>query len=151
LSVPDGYRVHYIAQVDSNNPVQIRDWTGELIPMHAISAGQVFISEWPPERLDRYFSRPVAIFTKETVRSRKQMQKKLKALRTDGYVWVMEEFAEGLNSVAAPVRNNDGGIVAAVTIHGPAYRFPADQNSKTVGELVVAAADRLARSIIRVS
>ena len=48
LSVPDGDLVHYIDQVDSPNPVSVRDWTGTRVPLHAVSSGQVLLAFRPP-------------------------------------------------------------------------------------------------------
>jgi DNA-binding IclR family transcriptional regulator len=48
LSVPDGATVHYIDQVDSTHEVQVRDWTGTRVPMHAVSSGQVFLAHMNP-------------------------------------------------------------------------------------------------------
>jgi DNA-binding IclR family transcriptional regulator len=39
LSIPDGFTVHYIDQVDGSHPVGVRDWTGTRLPMHAVSRG----------------------------------------------------------------------------------------------------------------
>ena len=47
LSVPDGDLVHYIDQVDTPNPVSVRDWTGSRVPMHAVSSGQVLLAFRP--------------------------------------------------------------------------------------------------------
>ena len=44
LSVADGFAVHYVDQVDTTHQVQIRDWTGTRVPMHAVSSGQVFLA-----------------------------------------------------------------------------------------------------------
>ncbi|MBT8199463.1 MAG: IclR family transcriptional regulator [Acidimicrobiia bacterium] len=149
ISIPDGYRVHYLTQVDSDNPIQIRDWSGELIPMHAVPDGQIYMSEWPDERLARYFSLDPMPFTSATITTEKAMRKRLDRYRGRGYTWVKEEFVEGLNSVAAPVKNQGGHIVAAMHVYGPAYRFPVDGTEKGIGESVVKAADRLSRSIAR--
>ena len=54
LSIPDDRDVHYVDQVDSANPVSIRDWTGSRIPMHAVSSGQVFLANASAATLDRY-------------------------------------------------------------------------------------------------
>ncbi len=149
ISIPDGYRVHYLTQVDSDNPIQIRDWSGELIPMHAVPDGQVFLSGWPDERLERYFSRAPAPFTERTITSLAAMRERFESFRSQGFIWVMEEFVEGLNSVAAPVRNKSGAVIAAMHVYGPAYRFPVEGSEEEVGTLVTAAADRLARSLVR--
>ena len=44
LSIPDGYLVHYVDQVDSPHPVGVRDWTGTRLPMHAVSSGLVILA-----------------------------------------------------------------------------------------------------------
>jgi DNA-binding IclR family transcriptional regulator len=45
----------------------------------------------------------------------------------------------GLNAVAAPVRGADGGIIAALSVSGPAYRL-APESFPEVAERVIAAA-----------
>jgi DNA-binding IclR family transcriptional regulator len=59
---------------------------------------------------------------------------------------VFEEFAEGINSVAAPVFGPDG-VTAALRIHGPTYRFPDPDRTHDIGLLVAAAASRLSEQL----
>ena len=56
LSVPDGFAVHYIDQVETGHQVQIRDWTGTRVPMHAVSSGLAVLSLWPRPRIDAYLA-----------------------------------------------------------------------------------------------
>jgi DNA-binding IclR family transcriptional regulator len=56
---------------------------------------------------------------------------------------VYEEFAEGLNSVAVPLRDESGAVIAAIHAHGPAFRFPGKRSPHEIGELLAAAADRI--------
>jgi DNA-binding IclR family transcriptional regulator len=125
LSVPDGRTVHYVDQVDSPNPVQVRDWTGSRIPMHAVSSGQVFLAHLSPSALARFLAQPLERFTPRTLTDAGALLERLREVRRDGHAWVREEFDEGIASVAAPIAGVDGEIVAAVHVHGPAYRFPA--------------------------
>src|SRR5450759_4449409 len=60
LSVPEGPTMHYVDQVESPNPVQVRDWTGTRIPMHAVSSGQVFLAHFPPPAMSRFLATPLA-------------------------------------------------------------------------------------------
>ncbi len=136
LSIPDGYMVHYVNQSDSDNPVQIRDWTGELIPMHCVPSGLVLLANWPAERVDRYLSRSLQRFTPNTVVEPDAIRNRLEQIRTDGFCWVYEEFAEGINSVAAPVYDREQRPVAAIHVHGPAYRFPLGEDATRIAELV---------------
>jgi DNA-binding IclR family transcriptional regulator len=143
LSVPDGAAVHYIDQVDTTHQVQVRDWTGTRVPMHAVSSGQVFLAHLGSGALERYLATPRVAFTARTVTDSTVLRQRLRTILRDGYAWVHEEFAEGLNSVAAPIAGGDGEIVAAIHLHGPSYRFPAAGTEDPIAELVVRAAGAL--------
>ncbi len=143
LSVPDGRTVHYIDQVDSPNPVQVRDWTGSRIPMHAVSSGQVFLAHVSPSALARILAEPLEAFTPKTLTSAAVLLERLRAVRRDGHAWVHEEFAVGIASIAAGIAGADGELIAAVHVHGPTYRFPATGGASAVEVAVTAAAARI--------
>ena len=143
LSIPDGYQMHYVHQVDADNAIQVRDWTGELIPMHCVPSGLVMLAAWPEERLGRYLSRQLKRFTDQTITDPTALRERLGKVQGDGYSWVYEEFAEGINSVAAPVFDRRRKPVAALHVHGPAYRFPGDSDAADIAAQVVAKADQV--------
>jgi DNA-binding IclR family transcriptional regulator len=68
---------------------------------------------------------------------------RLADVRRNGYAWVHEEFAEGLNSVAAPIADRSGVVVAAVHVHGPSYRFPGAADESEIAATVGEAAGRI--------
>lgn len=147
LSVPDGDLVHYIEQVGSPNPVSVRDWTGSRIPLHAVSSGQVLLAFAPPTFVQRYFGRPMERFTARTLVTADDLLERMRAIRRDGYAWALEEFDEGISSVAAPVADASGEVVAAVHLHGPSYRFPRPGAELAIAERVVATASQIASSL----
>lgn len=147
LSVPDGDVVHYVDQVDSRHEVQVRDWTGTRVPMHAVSSGQVFLAHMAQDALDDFLSRPLAWFTPHTLDDAVRLRERVARVRREGHAWVREEFAEGLTSVAAPVVEQAGSVVAAVHLHGPTYRFPAPDNEDEIERQLVATATRIGASI----
>ena len=149
ISIPDGFRVHYVDQTEAEHPVQVRDWTGELIPMHVVPSGLAIMAYWPELQVDRYLSRELEKMTSNTITDPDLIRKRLLRLRDDGYVWVHEEFVEGINSVASPVLEREGLITAAIHVHGPAYRFPAPGDDEQIGEAVAGAARRLSRALSR--
>jgi DNA-binding IclR family transcriptional regulator len=143
LALPDGYDVHYVDQAESDNPVQVRDWTGTRAPMHAVPSGLVLLAEWPDDALDAYLARDLERLTPHTIVRSAALRRRLAQVRVDGYAWGHEEFAVGINSVAAPVRDRRGKPVAAIHVHGPAYRFPPAGKQKHIAARVVAAAARV--------
>ena len=144
LSVPDGDLVHYIDQVDSPNPVSVRDWTGSRVPLHAVSSGQVLLAYRPPASIARYLERPLERFTPRTLVDPEELRARLHDIRRDGYTWALEEFDPGISSVAAPVADASGEVIAAIHLHGPSYRFPAAGTEGDMAERVIATAARIA-------
>ncbi len=143
LAVPEGFRVHYVDQVDTHNPVSVRDWTGTRVPMHAVPSGLVILALVAPASLERFLGRPLEAFTPATVIDPAILRERLRQVQHDGYAWVYGEFSIGINSVAAGIANEDGEVVAAVHLHGPSYRFPAVRADERIGAEVVAAAARI--------
>lgn len=147
LSVPDGDLVHYVEQVDTPNPVSVRDWTGSRLPMHAVSSGQVLLAFRQPAALARYLDRPLERFTERTLVEPEALRDRLREVRRDGYTWAREEFDRGISSIAAPIADASGEVVAAVHLHGPSYRFPAPGTETAIAELVVTTAARIAGNL----
>ena len=117
--------------------------------MHAVSSGQVLLAFRPPAAIERYLERPLERFTPRTLVDPEALRERLREVRRDGYSWVSEEFDEGINSVAAPIADASGEVVAAVHLHGPSYRFPASGAEGALAERVVAAAARISRTLRR--
>ena len=136
VSIPAGYDVHYIGQVDCANPVQVRDWTGVSLPMHVVPSGMVVLAYWPDEAVDRYLDRKLDRYTARSVIRPALIRERLQQVREDGVVWMEEEFSEGINSVAAPLFNAAGVVAGALHSHGPSYRFPDDTLRDIIGEQV---------------
>jgi DNA-binding IclR family transcriptional regulator len=145
LGLPDGNEILYVAQVESDNPVQVRDWTGTRAPMHAVPSGLVLLAAWPEDAIDAYLAGELAALTRKTLTEPARLRRRLAEVRLAGYAWGLEEFAEGIDSVAAPIHDARGKAVAAVHVHGPAYRFPRPGDEARVADAVVAAARDVGR------
>jgi DNA-binding IclR family transcriptional regulator len=142
FSVPEGYSIHYLVQVESPRPVQVRDYSGMSNPMHVGPAGLCVMSYWPLEEVQRYLARPLEAYTGRTVVDPAKILDRLNAIRSRGWMWIDEEFAEGISSVAAPVFDQVGHIAGAITVHGPTYRFPGPRTREDVATAVRDAAER---------
>ena len=151
LAVPDGFRVHYIDQVDTPNAVQARDWTGTRVPMHAVPSGQVILAHLPAAELDRFLAAPLERFTPHTLTEPGELRRRLDEVRAEGIAWVHEEFDLGIDSVAAPILDAGGAAVAAIHVHGPSYRFPRRDRDPRLAELLIAAAVAIAGRLERTS
>ena len=151
LSVAEGTAVRYIAQVSTAHEVQVRDWTGTTAPMHAVSSGHVFLAAMTREELRTLLPARLETLTPRTLNRRSDLERRLVEVRLVGHAWVRDEFAEGITSVAAPVLDSHGAMVAAVHVHGPSYRFPGRDAADVIATEVMASARRLSERLARVS
>ena len=145
---PGRRSVHYIDQVDTPNPVVVRDWTGARAPLHAVSSGQVLLAFRTQGAIERYLSQPsLERFTDETLTDPEVVRERLREVRRHGHAWAIEEFDAGISSVAAPIadafgRGDRRGPPARTVIPLP----PAGQEA-ALAQLVVSGAARIAASL----
>lgn len=147
LAIPDGDSAHYIDQVDTPHQVAVRDWTGARAPLHAVSSGQVLLAFRSPAAIERYLERPMEAFTPRTLTTASALRERIREIRRTGSAWAVEEFDPGISSVAAPIADASGEVIAAAHIHGPSYRFPPSGSESALAEAVVSAAARIAASL----
>jgi DNA-binding IclR family transcriptional regulator len=72
---------------------------------------------------ERLFAQPLERMTSKTVTDPDELRAQLKLVRSRGYAQTQGELEEGLNAVAAPVRQADGEVVAALSVSGPSIRM----------------------------
>ena len=149
FAVAEGHQVNYVAQVDTERNVQVRDWSGELVPMHLVPSGQAILAHWPQAAVEEYVSGGLEPATHRSITDAAQLAGRLEEIRRDGHAWVFGEFVEAINSVGAAIVGDSGDVLGAIHIHGPAYRFPGDGDEGRIGELVTDAARRLAAAANR--
>ena len=149
LSIIEGRTVLYLDHVESEEEVLVRSWTGELLPLHLVPSGIALLAGQDDEFVDRYLSKPLKPSTKRSVTEPAAIRERLAEILTVGYIWFYAEFDESINSVAAPVTDTSGSVIAALHLHGPAYRFP-DENgteAESIGTLVKEAAEKLSAQL----
>jgi DNA-binding IclR family transcriptional regulator len=151
VSVADGQQVHFLDQVDSDHQIQGPDWTGHLLPMHSTSSGMVLLAFADDELRSTVMRNPMTKSAAHTITTAQALGRRLAEIRTKGYCWALEEFADGMNSIAAPIRNRSGAVIAAVHAHGPAFRFPGRAAPDEIGAFVVDCATRVSQSLAATS
>ena len=123
VSVLDGDEVVYVARVPTRRIMRIAIAVGTRFPAYATSMGRVLLAGQSDDWLDGYFATaPLTTITAYTISDAKRLRTELNRIRRDGYALVDQELEEGLRSIAAPIRDGDGRVVAAVNLSAHASR-----------------------------
>jgi DNA-binding IclR family transcriptional regulator len=70
--------------------------------------------------------------TPRTITTAKRLLKELRLIRERGYGLDEEEREKGVCCIAAPIRNHNGEVVAAISVAGPIQRMPKELAGSTV-------------------
>ena len=112
--------------------------------MHAVPSGMALLASMTDAELDTYLAEPVSAVTPNTLVAPEAIRERIDAIRQLGYAWGFEEGVDGINSLAAPIVSSDGTAVAAIHVHGPAYRFPDPDRTHDLGMRLIEAAAGIA-------
>lgn len=122
---------HYavnLYQVRGPGAVTAQNWVGQLTPLHATSSGKILLAYLPTkDRAAILATSGLKKVTEHTITAKTKLEKNLAEIRETGYAWALEELELGLHAMAAPIRNRDGEVVAALSASGPAV--PAEQGA----------------------
>jgi DNA-binding IclR family transcriptional regulator len=143
LCVPDGDCARYIDQINSPRALQVRDWTGQALPLHAASDGKLYLAARADAQIERYLSRPMRRFTRNTMATPSGLWRELRAIRKKGYAWTSGEYDAEVAGVAAPIRDPEGHVVASVCLFGPALRWPKERDAGDLIKRTMATADKI--------
>ncbi len=144
VSVLDGDDIVYVARVPTSRIMTVSINVGTRFPAYATSMGRVLLSGLPDEQLDGYLAgvelRPLS---PRTVTSKDALRAELVKVRRQGWALVDQELEEGLRSVAAPIRDRGGAIVAAVNLSAHASRMTIEAARRGLIPPLLATAARI--------
>ncbi len=146
VAILDGVRVVNLVEAIGPAEIALRSWVGQTCPVHATSSGKALLAGLPPERVHKLLGKRLDAYTPDTIVEWPALDAELELARCRGWASVREELEVGLNAIAAPVRDGDGQVIAALSVSGPAYRLKPERFEE-VAELTMAAAHRISRRL----
>jgi IclR family pca regulon transcriptional regulator len=123
VSVLDGTEIVYVAREPTQRIMTVAISVGTRFPAHATSMGRVLLSGLDGPELDAFLQalepRPL---TRSTVTDKRRLRHELERVRRHGWSLVDQELEDGLRSIAVPIRNGAGEVVAAINLSTHASR-----------------------------
>jgi IclR family pca regulon transcriptional regulator len=116
----DGSDIVYVARVAVPKIITLRVAIGTRFPAPATSLGKVLLAGLPPAELDAALAEPSRAGVQPRWQpDRAELDAVLREVRAKGWALTDEQLAPGIRSVAAPLRDGGGRVIAAlnVTVH----------------------------------
>ncbi|MBV9405877.1 MAG: helix-turn-helix domain-containing protein [Acidobacteriaceae bacterium] len=115
--------VFYIARAAVSRIMSIDLRVGSRLPAYCTSMGRVLLANLRHEQVEAYLRHiTLTRHTDRTVVSLAKLKQILEVVQRNGYAIVDQELEIGLRSMAVPIRNSTGVVVAALNIGCHAQR-----------------------------
>jgi IclR family transcriptional regulator, pca regulon regulatory protein len=113
-------------------------------PVHCTAMGKVLLASLPESRLREVMGElELSRRGPNSITSKKELRAELARVRKAGVAVSDEEQARGLRSIAAPLLDNQGEAVAAISVAAPVEAYTRKELVAGVGPLVQATAERI--------
>lgn len=133
MAVLSGDDIQYVARVPTVRIMSVNITLGTRFPAYPTSMGRVLLADLPSAELSaRLALTDLKPFTRHTVTDAEQLLAIAEQVRSDGYALVDEELEEGLRSLAVPVHDRTGRVVAAVNVSTHAGRCSPQEARETI-------------------
>ena len=121
IALLDGTEIVYVARAHVTRIMAIDLGVGTRLPAFCTSMGRVLLANLPPDELETVLPKiEFTRYTDRTVSSVERLRQVLVTVRREGHAIIDQELELGLRSMAVPVRNPAGRVVAAINVgaHG---------------------------------
>ena len=144
LSVRQNDEVVYVERTaGSNSMMRVVQIIGARAPLHITAVGKIFLAEDGPEKAAEYARRTgLPRYTDNTHTDPDSLARELEKVRRQGYAFDNEEAEKGVSCIGAGIYNDEGRIVAGLSVSAP-----ADRLNRTWSAQVRQAAEKISQAI----
>lgn len=124
VAILEGREVVYVERLESPHMLRIFQQVGRRNSAHRTGCGKALLAFLPPNKLNAVLDGwDLPAKTPHTITDHSLLRSELEDIRREGYSRNASESEVGVVSVAAPIRDRDGSVAAAISVAGPAPRM----------------------------
>jgi IclR family pca regulon transcriptional regulator len=113
---------------------------GSRLPAYSTALGRVLLAHASAAKLEDYWKKArLEARTARSLFTREALEPELTAVRNNGYSIVDEEVELGLRTIAVPIRNSAGEVVASINVAVRASRIPVEDMARILLPLMAPA------------
>jgi IclR family transcriptional regulator, pca regulon regulatory protein len=123
----DGSDIVYVARVAVPKIVALAVTIGTRFPAMQTSLGKILLAALPPDEAERVLAEPSRSgITPRWQPGRADREAELREVRARGWAFTDEQLALGIRSIAAPLRDGEGRVIASLNVNTHAAETPAE-------------------------
>ncbi|WP_255171490.1 IclR family transcriptional regulator [Natrononativus amylolyticus] len=118
--------------------VQTPLYVGHRSQLHHTAVGKAILAHLPEERVAEIIDRHgLTQVTENTITTESALLDQLEETRKRGIAFNEEETIQGLVGVGAPIRDQDGSVLGALSIIGPSRRLDEERFQRELPDMIM--------------
>ena len=146
LAVKGDGSVVYLDVIDSLQGFRTKARSGDANPLHSTALGKAILAHMPQPEARDYLSRPLMERTGRTLIERAELERQLRQIAQSGYAIETGENEDGAMCVGAPILDDQGYPLVAISIAVPLARM-STSHAMVAGRKISEMAARISRSL----
>src|SRR5437762_3073065 len=122
LGIRDEFDVVSVFAIESQSTLRVTHHNNNRVPVHTSASGKVLLAWQPEGEIERVIRHGLSARVDRTITDAAVFRKQLAQVRRTGYAVSDRELEEFVRSVSAPIRNERGEVIAALTVAAPSQR-----------------------------
>jgi DNA-binding IclR family transcriptional regulator len=124
LGVLEEGEVLYLAKEESSQTIRMISYVGKRAPLYCTALGKVLLTYLSVEERKKILGEKVLPrLTENTITDKRELEKELSKVKEQGFALDREENEKDVRCIAAPIRNYQGKVIAAISISSPIFRI----------------------------
>ncbi|MCL6598149.1 MAG: IclR family transcriptional regulator [Alicyclobacillus macrosporangiidus] len=123
LGIYDQGGVVYLCKLPEDKETARFSSIGKRVACHSTAIGKLLLAYQHEKEIRRVLQKPLAAYTPRTIVDPERVLAQLSEIRKNGYALTQEEATPGICSVAVPVFNDEGNVIAAISVTGSRSEF----------------------------
>jgi len=130
LGVLEEGEVLYLAKEESSQTIRMCSYVGKRAPLHSTALGKVLLADLSEEERRKILEQKgLPRITEKTITDKEELEKELNRIKKQGFALDRRENEKDVCCIAAPIKNYQGKVIAAISISSPAYRVDINKQS----------------------
>ncbi|WCK56683.1 IclR family transcriptional regulator [Aneurinibacillus sp. Ricciae_BoGa-3] len=135
LGVYDNGGIVYLSKHTPDSDQATISKIGDRTPSYCSAVGKLLLAYQDDSEIDNVIGEGLYPYTAKTITNEEHFKQQIDEIRRVGYAVTMEELRIGICSVAIPVYNDMGKVMAAISVTGQKAHFYPNQIQQYVKEM----------------
>lgn len=131
LGIIENGELVYLRKIEGKEPITLTSFIGRSNPAYCTGCGKIILA-YQPEITETVIENGLTKYGPHCITDPDQLRSDLERIAVQGFAICVDEIYEGVISIAAPVRDFTGNVIAGISVVGLKHQFKQNEIAETI-------------------